>query len=322
MWDYIVKKSYYAINTREVYSNLQAKCSDEKLQLSKELFNEIQNAIEFTLRNKKIKSFINWENDLGGLYDYVFNRYPKMRNAYQNSEFPIPRYIVFHKIIGAADPEIINGIEKQYPDTDLKKVFQDFTIIMLDEDSCFLQPSDKFYDLFFSIELLTTDYLQVENFLMFHLLNSFRDNIHSYKKFLGIIIAKFKRYINNDLALLINQFSIDLKDVKQDELENIEASNKEVTIRKKVLAIKYLLEGLSINNDKIAIADFIKLITGKEVNQKTKDGNIYKMLKKPFPTSDKSLINDLSYIRPYFEKLGLSEIVDVINREINTKDKI
>lgn len=99
------------------------------------------------------------------------------------------------------------------------------------------------------------------------------------------------------------------------------SGNPEFTTSRQVLAMHYLFEYCNVVNiDTTEKARFIQFLTGREVNAKNiGNTNIYKKLKSPFPQSEKTLINDLQFIRTYFEKLGLIEIVSKINKEIGTK---
>jgi hypothetical protein len=102
---------------------------------------------------------------------------------------------------------------------------------------------------------------------------------------------------------------------------DLNTGNPEFTTSRQVLAMHYLFEHCNVVNvDTTEKARFIQFLTGREINAKNiGNTNIYKKLKSPFPQSEKSLINDLQFIRTYFEKLGLIEIVNKINKEIGTK---
>jgi hypothetical protein len=97
--------------------------------------------------------------------------------------------------------------------------------------------------------------------------------------------------------------------------------NSEFTTRRQVLAIHYLLKIAGFEDkDKSEKARFIQFLTGKEADTvKIKDTYIYKVVISLFPMNDKHLNKDLQFIRAYFEHLGLKEVVDGINKEINSK---
>jgi hypothetical protein len=93
---------------------------------------------------------------------------------------------------------------------------------------------------------------------------------------------------------------------------DISDKSKEFTTARQVLAIYYLLKYCKVKNiDKTEIAWFIQFLTGKNFD------NIYKKLQNPFKLNNKSLKEDLWFIRDYFERLGMQEVVKMVNNEIN-----
>ena len=91
-----------------------------------------------------------------------------------------------------------------------------------------------------------------------------------------------------------------------------EEKNTDFTTARQVLAVHYLLQYYHVKNvDKTEIARFIQFLTGKNLD------NIYKKLQNPFKVNDKSLKEDLRFVREYFERLGMQEVVKLINLEIN-----
>ncbi|MFM7023097.1 MAG: hypothetical protein ACKOXB_08975 [Flavobacteriales bacterium] len=67
-------------------------------------------------------------------------------------------------------------------------------------------------------------------------------------------------------------------------------------------------------------ARFIQFLTGREWGTKIKDTNIYKKVKSPLSKKDKALTVDLQFIRDHFEKLGLTEIVKKVAKEITSRE--
>lgn len=100
------------------------------------------------------------------------------------------------------------------------------------------------------------------------------------------------------------------------------ANKKEFTTARQVLAIHYLLEYCKVPNiDNTAKARFIQFLTGRESGASNiKDTTIYKKVRKPFSTDNKTLNEDLNFIRKYFEDLGLSEIAKAITNEISKSE--
>jgi len=94
------------------------------------------------------------------------------------------------------------------------------------------------------------------------------------------------------------------------DFEKAEKS-KDFTTARQVLSVHYLLKYANVKNvDKTEIARFIQFLTGKNLD------NIYKKLQNPFKVNDKALKEDLRFVRDYFERLNLPEIVKMINNEI------
>lgn len=99
--------------------------------------------------------------------------------------------------------------------------------------------------------------------------------------------------------------------------------NPEFTLSRQVLAIHYLLKQSGIDNiDKTSIARFVQFLTNRESNAKSiSDTRIYKTVRNPFSTSNKTLIADLQYVRKQFEDLQMPEITQLITKEIDAITK-
>lgn len=106
--------------------------------------------------------------------------------------------------------------------------------------------------------------------------------------------------------------STDASATTQQESNELSDSKTEFTTARQVLAIHYLLKYCKAEQVSNAdVARFIEFLTGKNYK------NIYKRVGNPLGSRDKELNEDLRFVRSYFEKLGLSEIVKMINNEIN-----
>ena len=98
---------------------------------------------------------------------------------------------------------------------------------------------------------------------------------------------------------------------EENDISEITEKSKDFTTARQVLAVHYLLKYAQVKNvDKTEIARFIQFLTGKNYD------NIYKKLQNPFKINDKFLKEDLRFIRDYFERLAMSEIVRMINGEM------
>ena len=123
------------------------------------------------------------------------------------------------------------------------------------------------------------------------------------------IYAEYRAYLRFNDFLKSETPNLSIEDIP--EIENKEPS-KENTLARQVLAIHYIFKCFQVKNvDKTEIARFIKFLTDKNL------GNIYKKLQNPFKVNEKSLKSDLRFIREYFEKLGITNVVKMINNELN-----
>lgn len=89
--------------------------------------------------------------------------------------------------------------------------------------------------------------------------------------------------------------------------------NPDFTTARQVLAVHYLLlaAGMRQNGiDKSNEARLIEFLTGKNYR------NIYDRVREPLKLSDKEAEKDLKYIKPYFEKLGLFNVIELIEKEL------
>ena len=98
--------------------------------------------------------------------------------------------------------------------------------------------------------------------------------------------------------------------------------NRDYTTARQVLAVHYIMEFLQVKNvDATEKARFIQFLTGKETGAKAiQNTNIYKKIKSPLSTDEKTLLEDLQFVRIYFEKLGLTEIAKAITNEISSRE--
>lgn len=120
---------------------------------------------------------------------------------------------------------------------------------------------------------------------------------------------EFYKYLENEnLELSSHSFEVQ-KPIITDESND---KKKDFTTARQVIAVHYLLKYVNVRNvDKTEIARFIQFLTGKNLD------NIYKKLQNPFKVNDKALNEDLRFVRNYFERLNLTEIVKMINNEIS-----
>jgi hypothetical protein len=99
--------------------------------------------------------------------------------------------------------------------------------------------------------------------------------------------------------------------------EATQIANPDFTTARQVLAVHYLLEFCQVRGvDQTHKAKFAEFLTGKNYK------NIYDLVRNPLTTKTGSFRrNDLKFIRPFFEDLGLVGIVKMIDNELSTKEE-
>ncbi|WP_157976940.1 hypothetical protein [Taibaiella helva] len=113
------------------------------------------------------------------------------------------------------------------------------------------------------------------------------------------------------------------QEIVQNEAANgltAEATDKEATKSRQLLAIYYLLKALGIearNNGSVSsVARWAHLLTGTKFTT-IQNSDIYKKyLRMPNYKTDVPLIEDLKFIRPYFVDLGIEGAVGLIDEEL------
>lgn len=131
-------------------------------------------------------------------------------------------------------------------------------------------------------------------------------------------LSELHRRIAKNIETEIKYKKSLLKRQSDTSSKNLHKSNEQVTYSlehttaRQVLAIHYLMKYCKTSQASNAdVARFIEFLTSKNYK------NIYKRVCNPLGSRDKELNEDLRFVRAFFEKLGLSEIVRMINNEIN-----
>src|ERR1035437_3237190 len=105
--------------------------------------------------------------------------------------------------------------------------------------------------------------------------------------------------------------NISKKAVTPTIIEDIPKKVKPFSTHRQVLAIHYLMKYCQVKDiDQKVISRFIEFLTSKN------ESNIYDWVRDPLDGSPQKLKEDLTYVRKYFEELGMEEIVKMINNEI------
>ncbi len=115
-----------------------------------------------------------------------------------------------------------------------------------------------------------------------------------------------------EIQKLKQQMALERKPQAESRTETEAAKhNPEFTTARQVLAVHYLLQYVKVQNvNKTEIARFIEFLTGKSYD------SIYKKVREPLKLKDSEAEKDLEFVKAYFVKLGLSEIVRMIDNEI------
>ncbi|RYD54579.1 MAG: hypothetical protein EOP56_18820, partial [Sphingobacteriales bacterium] len=123
------------------------------------------------------------------------------------------------------------------------------------------------------------------------------DGVNYYDDLIQQLIERYKKILKSDFEAV----TFHAED---------EQKNKDFTTARQVLAIHYLFDYCNVANvDNTAKARFTQFLTGKETGAKTiKNTTIYKKFRNPFSSDNRTLMDDLKFIRVYFEELGLNEI--------------
>lgn len=100
---------------------------------------------------------------------------------------------------------------------------------------------------------------------------------------------------------------------QEEPSQSTTSRNPDHTTARQVLAVHYLLRAAGLRQssiDKSSEARLIEFLTGKNYR------NIYDRVRDPLKPNDKEAEKDLKYIKPYFEKLGLSSVIELIEEEL------
>ncbi|MGH9839325.1 MAG: hypothetical protein ACREEM_11135 [Blastocatellia bacterium] len=104
-----------------------------------------------------------------------------------------------------------------------------------------------------------------------------------------------------------------LAELEEEQSPPTTSRNPDFTTARQVLAVHYLLRAAEMRPDsvdKTDVARLIEFLTGKNYR------NIYHCVRQPLKPSDKEAEKDLKFIKPYFEKLGLTQVIALIEKEL------
>jgi len=110
--------------------------------------------------------------------------------------------------------------------------------------------------------------------------------------------------------------------VIKSEPENNQDTKKkksQFTVPRQLLAIRYLMKYAKIDTaitDTTKLIRLAQLITGREENKEAGNTNLYRQWNSLFKKDSNRRIQDLVFVKEYFEALELGEVVRFIENEI------
>ncbi len=149
-------------------------------------------------------------------------------------------------------------------------------------------------------------------------------NVIATNRALNHTYLEVEKYISKEAKA---EFELKTDNQAVEKLRELDR-NTEFTLSRQVLAIRYLLEetyekyGLALSNaDKTEIARLVQFLTGREpLIKEIKNTRIYKKWSSPLNSTDKAAEKDLNFVRNIFEKLGLNQVANKIDREIGSRE--
>jgi hypothetical protein len=158
--------------------------------------------------------------------------------------------------------------------------------------------------------------------------------LHSYKEKIAYLIKEKTRYEQNQSGLEWNidnektfpekcdleiKKLMELRSLEQKEVVSKESlkKHKDLTLDRAALFLNYLFKGAGANCHNTKKAEAISFLTGYSKN------TVGDKLSSLHSKADENFLNykkDMEIIRKYFESLGLSEIVEMINRDLNIEN--
>lgn len=169
---------------------------------------------------------------------------------------------------------------------------------------------DNYFD--FKRILSIKDYYTAEEY------NQLESNDDLTEQDIYELTTSMRNFLNGELHFLYLDREPQFPTIENESQEEIE---KESTEMQQLLAFHYLLKaGFDIeargSNSVSELTQLAHLLLGKKFTS-LQNSSIYKKYKKlPNFDSASQLIKDLKHIRPYFERLDLKNIVELINKDL------
>lgn len=275
--------SQYEINTGSIFILLTM---DEKWKEYDRQFliKTFQDAINSTLWQKNIFT-VQYNGENGSyLENYEKIRYPTaLKNSEDSRIFPFPDYF------------LRNDKESEY-----------LNIVNYDT-KCLINRWDNNFDLFFSLQFFLTEIVkgdesQAEDFLKYHLQNTFDNDFQKLKNFLENVCLKYSEFLQNKHGQLVKRFIENQKAEQKEAVSHVDSKvsfetnktpNQIVVVEKDVPEIVEILSELppgfkqiECTATKEEILDFFMILAKVENNTLTKcymkESDVMEFVKKNF----------------------------------------
>ncbi|MDO9187641.1 MAG: hypothetical protein Q7W13_16650 [Bacteroidia bacterium] len=178
--------------------------------------------------------------------------------------------------------------------------------------------ANKRFDNYFDFNRI----LSIKNYYTAEEYNQLESNEDLIEQDIYELTTSMRNFLDGELHFLYLDREPQFSDTESDSREE---NDKESTEMQQLLALHYLLKaGFEIqargSNSVSDMTQLAHMLLGKKFTN-LQNSSIYKKYKKlPNFDSPSQLVKDLKHIRPYFEKLDLQSIVDLINKDLKTAE--
>jgi len=173
----IMKEKVYSIDTGFIFEKLQSKWQDFDRDFIED---DVQFAFHDTLIKSKNRAYIGSEGD-----DELAYYRRRSHKEYKTTE----------------KPENFPFLDFNYSHEPNNK-FSIFSYL----DSCIINKGDEYFDLFFALQLYLTDIMEIDKFLHFHLIKSFKNEFKDFKRYLDLLRKKYDFLSKNHQQLIVTFF--------------------------------------------------------------------------------------------------------------------
>lgn len=299
-----------SLNTGEIYSK------EHDIWVDTDEYRDILYKLELIILNilvKAKKPSIQFRDGKGShdyrkekLQEYVFLR---AHTAKRNSS-PFQELFIIFKSGGKQIPLI----ERYKESFDLYELTADFPVSAdnIERD---------YFDLLFAFALRQCKFTEMDDFLDYHIKNSFDYNFEKSKRIIQLIIKTYSCLLQPEQLICINEYfeaiqsKVRIEEAKiQSILPDAVLKNPEFTTARQVIAMHYIFEAIDIKGvDNSVKARFLQFLTNKNYK------DIYDKIRTApnFAGSDEQTRKDLEYVRDHFSKLKLRTFINLIDKDLD-----